>query len=71
MLSKFYESVDDIDLFVGGAMEKDVPGSILGQTFQCIVAEQFYRTRIGDRYFYDNSEMPHSFTPGSLFILFL
>ncbi|XP_045449433.1 peroxidase-like [Melitaea cinxia] len=65
-LSKFYESVDDIDLFVGGAMESDVPGSILGQTFQCIVAEQFYRTRVGDRYFYDNSEMPHSFTPDQL-----
>lgn len=60
--------MDDIDLFVGGAMESDVPGSILGQTFQCIVAEQFYRTRVGDRYFYDNSEMPHSFTPGIWFL---
>ncbi|CAH2040203.1 unnamed protein product, partial [Iphiclides podalirius] len=62
-LSKIYECVDDIDLFVGGTMEKTVHGSILGQTFQCIVAEQFYRTRIGDRFFYDNGEMPHSFTP--------
>ncbi|CAG9580052.1 unnamed protein product [Danaus chrysippus] len=65
-LSQLYESVDDIDLFVGGAMERDVPGSILGHTFQCIVAEQFYRTRVGDRFFYDNSEMPHSFTPDQL-----
>ncbi|XP_026727227.1 peroxidase-like [Trichoplusia ni] len=65
-LQYLYECVDDIDLFVGGALERDVPGSILGHTFQCIVAEQFYRTRIGDRYFYDNGEMPHSFTPDQL-----
>ncbi|XP_072949831.1 salivary peroxidase/catechol oxidase-like [Epargyreus clarus] len=65
-LAQLYESVDDIDLFVGGAMEQDVHGSILGQTFQCIVAEQFYRTRIGDRFFYDNCEMPHSFSPEEL-----
>ncbi|KAI5634234.1 peroxidase domain-containing protein [Phthorimaea operculella] len=65
-LAQLYESVDDIDLFVGGAMERDVAGSILGHTFQCIVAEQFYRTRTGDRYFYDNSEMPHSFTSEQL-----
>ncbi|VVC94293.1 unnamed protein product [Leptidea sinapis] len=62
-LSNLYESVDDIDLLVGGAMETDIHGSILGHTLQCIVAEQFYRTRTGDRFFYDNSEMPHSFTP--------
>ncbi|KAH9645043.1 hypothetical protein HF086_005588 [Spodoptera exigua] len=56
----------NFDLFVGGAMERDVYGSILGHTFQCIVAEQFYRTRISDRYFYDNGEMPHSFTSDQL-----
>ncbi|GBP65624.1 Peroxidase [Eumeta japonica] len=65
-LQQLYECVDDVDLFVGGAMEKDVPGSILGHTFQCLVAEQFYRTRIGDRFFYDNCEMPHSFTSDQL-----
>ncbi|CAH0399044.1 unnamed protein product [Chilo suppressalis] len=65
-LSQLYESVEDIDLFVGGAMERAVHGSILGHTFQCIVAEQFYRTRVGDRFFYDNGEMPHSFTTEQL-----
>lgn len=52
-------------------MERDVDGSILGHTFQCIVAEQFYRTRVGDRFFYDNGEMAHSFTPGELVALLL
>ncbi|CAH2234436.1 jg6113 [Pararge aegeria aegeria] len=65
-LAALYESVDDIDLFVGGALEHAAPGSVLGHTFQCVVAEQFYRTRVGDRFFYDNSEMPHSFTPEQL-----
>ncbi|XP_031763861.2 peroxidase-like [Galleria mellonella] len=65
-LAQMYESVDDVDLFVGGAMERSVHGSMLGHTFQCIVAEQFYRTRIGDRFFYDNAEMPHSFTSEQL-----
>ncbi|XP_073953051.1 salivary peroxidase/catechol oxidase-like, partial [Choristoneura fumiferana] len=65
-LAQFYECVDDIDLFVGGSLESDVPGSILGHTFQCIVAEQFYRTRVGDRFFYDNIEQPHSFTSEQL-----
>lgn len=60
-----YECVDDVDLFVGGSMERAVQGSILGHTFQCIVGEQFYRTRVGDRFFYDNSEMIHSFSPGN------
>ncbi|XP_049871217.1 peroxidase-like [Pectinophora gossypiella] len=65
-LAQLYESVDDIDLFVGGGLETPVAGSIMGHTFQCIVAEQFYRTRVGDRFFYDNSEMPHSFTSAQL-----
>ncbi|XP_061704372.1 peroxidase-like [Cydia pomonella] len=65
-LASLYECVDDIDLFVGGMLEKDVQGSILGHTFQCIVAEQFYRSRIGDRYFYDNSDQPYPFTTEQL-----
>ncbi|XP_013192872.1 peroxidase [Amyelois transitella] len=65
-LITMYESVDDVDLFVGGVMERSVHGSVLGHTFQCLVAEQFYRTRVGDRFFYDNAEMPHSFTSEQL-----
>ncbi|XP_052739868.1 peroxidase-like [Bicyclus anynana] len=65
-LASLYECVDDVDLLVGAALERPLVGSALGPTLQCVVAEQFYRTRVGDRYFYDNSEMPHSFTPEQL-----
>lgn len=63
-LRQVYESVDDIDLFVGGMLESGVHGSVLGPTFQSIVGEQFFRTRVGDRFFYSVGDMAHSFTAG-------
>ncbi|XP_043266726.1 peroxidase-like [Venturia canescens] len=62
-LRREYAHVDDIDLVVGAYMENLVPGSRLGPTNFCLFREQFYRTRAGDRYFYDNANFSHSFTP--------
>ena len=39
-LSSVYSSVEDIDLFIAGLMEKHVPGGRLGPTFSCIIANQ-------------------------------
>ena len=39
-LSSVYSSVEDIDLFIAGLMEKHVPGGRLGPTFCCIIANQ-------------------------------
>ena len=33
-MKEIYESVDDVDLFIGGISETPAPGSILGPTFQ-------------------------------------
>ncbi|XP_050506213.1 peroxidase-like [Diabrotica virgifera virgifera] len=53
-LSTLYESPDDVDLTVGGSLEAHVPGTLAGPTFLCILTEQFYRTRKGDRFFFEN-----------------
>lgn len=60
-----YASPQDVDLVVGGSLERNVPGAMAGPTFLCILTEQFYRTRVGDRYFYENGADPNiAFSPG-------
>ncbi|XP_049797648.1 peroxidase-like [Schistocerca nitens] len=63
-LSKLYEHPDDVDLTVGGSLEVHVQGALAGPTFVCIMAEQFRRTRQGDRFFYDFKDA--GFTPDQL-----
>ncbi|XP_015832935.2 peroxidase [Tribolium castaneum] len=53
-LATLYESPDDVDLTVGGSLEAHVPGTLSGPTFLCILTEQFYRTRVGDRFWFEN-----------------
>lgn len=54
-LATLYEHPDDVDLTVGGSLEAIVPGTLAGPTFLCILTEQFYRTRVGDRFWFENS----------------
>ncbi|CAG9826224.1 unnamed protein product [Diabrotica balteata] len=54
---KVYRHVDDIDLFSGGLAEKPVKGAVVGPTFACIIAQQFW---------YENGEFLSSFTPAQL-----
>lgn len=58
-LAGLYETPDDVDLTVGGSLENLVPGTLAGPTFLCILTEQFYRTRAGDRFWYENGN-PHT-----------
>lgn len=64
-LATLYETPDDVDLTVGGALEAHVPGTLAGPTFLCILTEQFYRTRVGDRYFFENGDNDTGFTLGT------
>jgi peroxidase len=56
-LRRVYESVDDIDLFVGGTLEAPYrEKAILGPAFACIIGDQFSRFKKGDRFWYENGE---------------
>ncbi|CAG0913170.1 unnamed protein product [Notodromas monacha] len=66
VLKRAYDSVDDIDFFIGGVSENPVPGAIVGPTFVCIIGDYFARAKKGDRFFYDLGNQRHSFTPAQL-----
>lgn len=51
-LDAAYESPADIDLWIGGLAEADVPGAMVGPTFHKVLADQFARLRDGDRFWY-------------------
>ncbi len=51
-LASVYASPDQVDLWVGGLCETDVPGSMVGETYQAILVDQFTRLRDGDRFYY-------------------
>ncbi|XP_012238866.1 peroxidase isoform X2 [Bombus impatiens] len=61
-LSELYPSPDDVELTVGGSLEEHVPGTLSGPTFLCILTRQFYKTRVGDRYWYERGDHQSAFT---------
>jgi peroxidase len=50
-LAAVYATVHDVDLWVGGLAEDNLPGTQLGATFTFIVADQFTRTWAADQSF--------------------
>ncbi|XP_067616334.1 peroxidase isoform X3 [Eurosta solidaginis] len=65
-MKTLYSGYEDVDLTVGGAVEAHVAGALAGPTFLCILTEQFYRTRVGDRFWYENGDTLTGFTEGQL-----
>lgn len=63
-LSFVHSHPDDVDLWSAGISERPMPGSMVGPTFNCLIARTFRDLRRGDRFWYENSEWPSSFTPG-------
>ncbi|EFX63496.1 hypothetical protein DAPPUDRAFT_268331 [Daphnia pulex] len=64
--AKLYDTVDDIDLFIGAMSERLAPGALVGPTLQCIISDQFLKLKRGDRFFYDLAGQPSSFTKDQL-----
>lgn len=60
-MQSVYGSIDDVDLFIGGASERPVDGALLGPTFLCLIGDQMARLRRGDRLFFEESTA--QFTP--------
>ena len=57
-----YETVEDIDLFVGLLSERRLRGSELGRTATCLFLKQFSRTRRGDRFWHERDDTLTGFT---------
>jgi len=62
-LKSTYSHPDDIDPFTGGLAEIPMPGAITGPTFTCIMANQFFRLKFGDRFFFTHENQAGTFTP--------
>jgi len=61
-LQRLYGRIEEVDLYIGGTIERPLEGSLLGPTFQCIVGDQFRRLRLGDRFWYEEPNQVGSFT---------
>ncbi|CAK1543776.1 unnamed protein product [Leptosia nina] len=67
-LASVYGAPQDIDLWIGGLLEKPIDGGLLGPTFSQILADQFARLKAGDRYFFEHGPdvNPGAFTISQL-----
>lgn len=63
-LKNVYDSVLDIDLYVGGALESftNINSALVGATFGCIIGDQYRHTMGGDAYFFTHKDSPYPFT---------
>lgn len=52
---KLYKHPNDIDIFAAGIAERHRGGKMLGETFQCIIKNQFQRLRNGDRLYFERA----------------
>ena len=53
-LASAYESVEEVDFWLGGISEDPVNNGLVGELFSVILTEQFSNLRNGDRFFYLN-----------------
>ncbi len=54
-LENAYDSVDHVDLWVGGLAEDHIDDALVGEVFYTTLKDQFERLRDGDRFWYENN----------------
>ena len=59
-LAAAYDSVDEIDAWVGGLAEDVLPQAHLGETFSVLLKDQFEALRDGDRFWYARTLSPQA-----------
>lgn len=59
--------MDDVDFLVGALLETPETDALVGNTSRCVIGDFFRRSRVGDRYFYDNEKQPGQFPEGKHF----
>lgn len=71
LMEEIYESVEDIDLYVGGTLESfaSLDQFIFGETFRCIIISQYKHSMAADVYFYSHESNPYPFTPAQIDII--
>ncbi|MEM9480676.1 MAG: peroxidase family protein [Verrucomicrobiota bacterium] len=57
-LRSVYDNPGQVDLWIGGLSEDNVPGSMLGPILHKIIVDQFTRLRDGDRFWYEKHLSP-------------
>ncbi|XP_045541192.1 peroxidase-like [Papilio machaon] len=67
VISRSYQSIEDVDLLAGIMVEQPLPGAIVGPTLACIMIDQLIRWRRSDRFWYENSLHPGAFTQEQLY----
>jgi hypothetical protein len=60
--------VDDVDFLVGALLETPETDALVGNTSRCIIGDFFYRSRVGDRFFYDGKNLPKQFSSGNIYV---
>lgn len=63
LLKSMYESYEDVDFYVGGLLEafESVANPFAGDTFGCIIGENYNNVMGGDIYYYTHPENPYPF----------
>lgn len=66
VIKQIYQDVKDIDIYVGILAENPLLDGILGPVGSCIIADQFLRSKVGDRFWYETDDPAIRFTSDQL-----